>query len=767
MDHQELLAKMTLREKIALCSGESTWCTKAMKKYGIPALRCADGPHGLRVQEAGAGLTDVHRSRPATCFPAAALSACSWDPALLAAMGRAIGTEAAASGVDLVLGPGANLKRDPRCGRNFEYFSEDPLLSGTLAAGEIAGIQETGVGACLKHFACNNQEYRRTVSDSRLDQRTLRELYLTAFEIAVREAKPAAVMAAYNMVNGTYCSDNKELLTEILRTQWGFDGLVVTDWGALHDRTAAFEAGCDLSMPGKIPSLERRTRQAVKQGRLNPETVDRSAERVLKLALRERPVPGTVDWAAHHRLAARMVRESAVLLQNKDDLLPLSPEQNVVLVGAMVASPWIQGAGSSYVTPTQVTGIRDALPGLPCVPGCREDGSTDETLLAEAARAAGQAQTVVVFAGLPTQAETEGADRRDLQMPQGHLRLIETVSAVNPNTVVVLTCGGPVECPWADHVKSILYVGLPGQACGEAIGDLIYGRANPSGRLAESWPVRYEDCPTGADYGSQQACYREGIYVGYRYYEKAQVPVRWAFGHGLSYTSFTYSDLRLIGDVVTVSVTNTGDRPGAEVAQLFVAPPEGGLHRPVRELKGFLKVKLEPGQTKTLGFQLEDRSFALWQDGWVVPGGIYTATVGGLSVTIPRQGPQLPVPQWQSGSWYDRPHGCPEEQDWAYLEVPGTEEAAGLTMDSTLTDLASSSRLASGVVRMIRWYLTRRRKAEDPLLPMLLNSSLEASLRSVQINSGLPACWLETLVKLANGKKKSLSDVDLTTKEKK
>lgn len=754
MDHQDVLSKMTEKDKIALCSGQNAWSTKAMAKYGIPAMVCADGPHGLRVQEPGAGLTDVHRSRPATCFPAAALTACSWDPALLEEMGRAIGTEAESSGVDLVLGPGANLKRDPRCGRNFEYFSEDPLLSGALAAGEIAGIQKTGVGACLKHFVCNNQEYRRTASDSRVDERTLRELYLTAFEIAVREAKPAAVMAAYNMVNGIYCSDHKELLTDILRHQWGYEGLVVTDWGGMHDRVAAFEAGCDLSMPGKNPAQVRAARRAVNGGRLSREAVDESAARILKLALRERPAPGQTDWAAHHRLAARMVRESAVLLQNKDQLLPLSPEQNVVLMGAMAASPRIQGTGSSHVHPVQLTGIRDALPGLSYVPGCREDGSTDEMLLAEAARAASQAQTVVIFAGFPEQAETEGADRRDLKMPEGQLRLIETVSAVNPNTVVVLTSGGPVECPWAEHVKSILYVGLPGQACGEAIGDLIYGRANPCGRLAESWPIRLEDCPTAAYYGAQNAQYREGIYVGYRYYEKAGVPVRWAFGHGLSYTTFAYSDLRLIGDVVTVSVTNTGDRPGAEVAQLYIAPPAGGIHRPIRELKGFLKVKLEPGQTKTLGFQLEERSFALWQGGWVVPGGVYTATVGGLSVDIPRQGPELPVPQWQPGSWYEHPCGCPKEEDWKMLGRFEEKQETAYSMDSTLTDLAQDSRLAAMLARGICWYLTRQLGEDDPLLPMLLQSSLEASLCSVQSNAGLPRCWFELLVKLANRKQK-------------
>lgn len=749
MKHPDLLSRMSLGEKIALCSGQSAWKTKSMAKYGIPALTCADGPHGLRVQTAGVGLTDVHAARPATCFPAAALTACSWDPALLTKLGRAMGEEASAMGVDLVLGPGANLKRDPRCGRNFEYFSEDPLLSGTLAAAEILGIQDAGVGACLKHFACNNQEERRTVSDSRLDQRTLRELYLTAFEIAVREAEPDAVMAAYNRVNGVWCSDHKELLTDVLRTQWGFDGLVVTDWGALHDRIAAFEAGCDLSMPGKIPALERRAKAAVRRGQLDPAAIDRSADRVLDLAMKRRTRRETFDSAAHHRLAAQAVRESAVLLQNRDGLLPLRPEQHVLLVGAMAQMPRIQGVGSSHVTPTMVTGIRDALPGLPYVQGCREDGSTDEALLEEAARAARTAQVVVLFVGLPDWAETEGADRPDLKLPQGQIRLLETVCAVNPNAVVVLTCGGVVECPWADAVKSILYVGLPGQASGEAIGDLLYGRANPCGCLAETWPMAYADCPTAEQYGEQNAQYREGIYVGYRYYETAQVPVRWAFGHGLSYTCFQYSDLRVIGDVVTVSVTNTGEWAGAHVVQLYITPPDGGLHRPVRELKGFLKVYLEPGQTKTLGFQLEDRSFALWQDGWVVPGGIYTLHVGPLSVEVPRQGPTVPVPQWQAGSWYEHPQGQPPLEDWQMLMGEMPQGPSDTAMEQTISDLARHSRLMAWMEKTVRWYLTRGRKSGDPLLPMLLNSSLEASLRSVQINSGLPASWVEALAKLA------------------
>ena len=765
MKHQAILSRMSLKDKIALCSGQTAWTTKAMPRYEIPSIFMCDGPHGLRRQDGATDMLGIHQSRPATCFPTAAATACSWDPALLTRIGAAIGQEAAAQGVGLVLGPGANLKRDPRCGRNFEYFSEDPCLSGTLAAAEIAGLQQNGVGACLKHFACNSQEYKRYSSDSVIDERTLRELYLTAFEIAVKVARPAAVMCAYNKLNGTYCSDNRVLLTDILREQWGFDGLVVTDWGALHDRLEAFRAGCDLSMPGGSAYMEHEAWKAVRAGKLSVDAIDRSADRILSLVQRSVEAADPVDLEAHHRLARDAARESAVLLQNTDGLLPLSKDQSVVLIGAMAKTLRYQGSGSSHIQPTRLVSACEAMPDIPHVMGCLEDGSTTEELLAEAASAAKDADVAVVFAGLTDLDESEGFDREHLHMSEGHLELIDAVCAANPNTVVVLTGGGVMECPWADRVKSILYLGLPGQAGGEAAADLLFGRANPSGKLAETWPLVLGDCPTAELYGTRDALYQEGIYVGYRYYDKARQAVRWPFGHGLSYTTFAYSDLRIIGDVVTVCVTNTGDRAGAEVVQLYIAPPAGGIHRPAKELKGFLKVFLEPGQTKTVGFQLEDRSFALWNGGWVVPGGVYTVLVSGssrgpaLTLEVPRQGEAVQVPQWQEGSWYENPQGKPVQADWeAMLGRSYTApvwQRGTFTRENTLLELKDHSAVAALACRAVRWYVFRGFGSDgsehSAAARMLLASSLDASLSSMQINGRFRCRLFDAILEIANG----------------
>ena len=765
MNHPDTLSRMSLKDKIALCSGKTAWTTKAMPQYEIPALFMCDGPHGLRKQEGDTDMLGINESRPATCFPTAASTACSWDMKLLEEMGAAIGEEAAATGVKLVLGPGANLKRDPRCGRNFEYFSEDPLLAGMMAAAEIRGLQKNGVGASLKHFACNSQEYKRFSSDSIVDDRTLRELYLTPFELAVRVAQPATVMCAYNKLNGTYCSDNRQLLTDILREEWGFEGLVVTDWGALHDRTEAFRAGCDLSMPGGTAYMERDALAAVKEGTLSVDAIDRSADRVLTLVNRTVEPAEDYDVGAHHYLARRIARESAVLLQNRGHLLPLSPEQSVVLIGAMAKTPRYQGSGSSHINPTLLISACEAMSEVPHVMGCLDDGSTTEELLAEAAEAAKQAEVAVVFAGLTDLYESEGYDREHLHMPEGHLELIDAVSAANPNTVVVLLGGSVMECPWADQVKSILYLGLPGQAGGEAAADLLYGRANPCGKLAESWPMVYRDCPTAEIYGTKDALYQEGIYVGYRYYDKAQKSVRWPFGHGLSYTTFAYSDPRVIGDVITVSVTNTGSCAGAEIVQLYIAPPDGGIHRPVQELKGFVKIFLEPGQTKVVGFQLEDRSFALWQDGWVVPAGIYTVRISGssrgpgLCLDIPRQGETPEVPQWQAGSWYEAPDGTPSRSDWETMLGRTYEETVPekgkFTKENTVMEMKEHSKLMALLYKAVAWYIARgfggRQDPDDPAFRMMLASSTDTSMSSLQINSGFKGRLFEGLMELANG----------------
>ena len=567
MDIEKILQQMTLEDRIALCSGENFWETKKYEKYGIPSLFMCDGPHGLRKQEDAADMLGVNKSRPATCFPAEVTTAGSWDPELLTAIGSAIGQEAREQGVGLVLGPGANLKRNPLCGRNFEYFSEDPYLAGKLAAGFIRGAEAQGIGTSLKHFAVNSQEKSRFTSNSVLDDRTLRELYLTAFEIAVKEGHPSTLMCAYPKLNGVHCSDNKALLTDILRTEWGFGGMVVTDWGAMNDRPEGFRAGCDLNMPGGSDYMEKEVLQAVKDGTLPERCIDDSARRVLKLVFRAAETlkaPATCDYEAHHALAKRASLEGAVLLKNEGGILPLKKDAKIAVIGAMAKNLRYQGSGSSHINPTKLSQPLDFLPDAIYAPGCDDRGDTTEDLLSQAAKTAQEAEIAVISAGLPDRYESEGFDRADMKMPEGQLRMIDAVAAANPNTVVVLLCGSAVECPWADRVKGILYMGLPGQAGGEAVADLLCGRANPSGKLAESWPLSYADVPSSEIYGkTDDALYQEGVYVGYRYYDKAGVPVRWPFGYGLSYTTFAYSDLTVDGNAVSVAVKNTGSFAGA------------------------------------------------------------------------------------------------------------------------------------------------------------------------------------------------------------
>ena len=762
---ESILKQMTLEDKIALCSGESFWETKAYEKYGIPSLFMCDGPHGLRKQERGGGadMLGVNESRPATCFPAEVTTAGSWDPALLEEIGAAIGEEARDQGVGLVLGPGANLKRTPLCGRNFEYFSEDPYLAGKLAAGFIQGVEGQGVGSSFKHFAANSQELCRFTSDSIMDERTLRELYLAAFETAVTEGKPSTVMCAYPKLNGVHCSDNKNLLTDILRREWGFDGMVVTDWGAMNDRIEGFRAGCDLNMPGGSAYMEKEVLAAVRSGALPESAVGDSARRVLKLVLRAAEMlKETVkcDYDAHHTLAAKTAAAGAVLLKNEGGVLPLKEGQAAALIGHMAKELRFQGAGSSHINPTQVTNPVDAMPDLPFAPGCDGRGDTTDELIAEAAKLAKSVEVPVVFAGLPGRYESEGFDRDNMKMPEGHLRLIDAVAEANPNTVVVLLCGAPVECPWADKVKAILYMGLPGQAGGQAAADLLYGRANPSGRLAESWPLRYEDCPSAPFYDkTKDALYLEGVYVGYRYYDKARKAVRWPFGYGLSYTSFGYSDLKAEGRMVTITVTNTGRLAGAEVAQLYVRPPQNGIHRPVRELKDFQKVFLQPGEVKTVTFRLEDRAFALWQGGWKVPAGTYGVEIGGLAAQIWVDGETPPVPSWQAGSWYESCQGTPTQAGWETMlgrkYVPAVPQKGRFTMDSTVAEMKDHSLIMKVMYKAVETTIAKgfggKADYENPEFRMLMESSAGGPLRSMQISGGMKGGLMRGLLDMANG----------------
>ncbi len=645
-----LVAQMTLEEKAGLCSGQGFWRLKGVERLGLPSVMVTDGPHGLRKQAASQDHVGLNASAPATCFPTASALASTWNTALLRQVGEALGRECAAQGVAVLLGPGLNIKRHPLCGRNFEYFSEDPLLSGELAAALVAGIQSQGAGACLKHFAVNNQEQRRMTVDVVVDERSLREIYLRGFEIAVKKAKPWTLMCAYNRLAGAYCSEHERLLTQILRQEWDFDGLVMSDWGAVNDRVLGLQAGLDLEMPGSGGVNDHRIASAVKAGALPEAALDQAAVRVASLVLGSaaQPKGAAPDKAAHHALAQRAASEAAVLLKNTDDLLPLSTEKTIAIIGAFAKQPRYQGAGSSRVNPTQVDCAFDAIAGLlgqssrlRYAPGYdAAQSQPDQALIDEAVATARDAQAAVLFAGLPEAYESEGFDRAHMRLPEQHDRLIEAVCAANPNVAVVLANGAPVEMPWVAAPKAILEGYLAGQGGGGAVADLLFGLANPSGKLAESFPLSQKDVPSDPWFPGtgRQVQYREGLGVGYRHYETAQAPVLFPFGHGLSYTEFDYRSLKVHGDPERLNVhhlslilANIGHRAGAEVVQVYVRPPAGGVRRPALELCAFAKVALEPRQVRQINFTLDAAAFAHYsaQAGdWQVQPGEYEIRVG-------------------------------------------------------------------------------------------------------------------------------------------
>ncbi|MBR6312701.1 MAG: glycoside hydrolase family 3 C-terminal domain-containing protein [Oscillospiraceae bacterium] len=593
MDIESVISLMMVEEKAALVSGTNSMYTNPIPRLGVPGLCMADGPHGLRHQKSS-GEFGATRSEPATAFPTAACTACGWDPENLRKMGEAIGEECRHYGVHTLLGPGVNIKRNPLCGRNFEYFSEDPLLAGSMAAAMVEGVQSRGVGVSVKHFAMNNTENNRMMGNSVVSEKTMRRIYLKPFEQVVRQAKPATMMCAYNRINGVYCSDNKWLLTDVLRGEWGFDGVVMSDWGAVHDRVAGLMAGLDLEMPGDTAICRRRILDAVADGSLPMEVLDEACRRILrwvdKYVLPESGEP--VDWEAHHALAGEIAADCAVLMKN-DGTLPLSGSEKLHITGPLFETMRFQGAGSSMINPTKVTTPKDAFNarGIASVPLEESD-------------------TVLVFAGLTDGYETEGRDRTDMRLPEDQLRLIDDLSYSGKKIVVVLFGGSPVELPFTDSVSAILNMYLPGQNGGEAVCKLLFGEKNPSGRLAETWPLRYEDVPGASAYGKQPLeVYAEGCEVGYRYYDRNGVPVRFPFGFGLSYTTFESSEWSKDGDTYTRTVTNTGERAGAEVVQLYLNG----------ELAGFRKVYLEPGETKTVSVTVDPTPEPDWSDEYEVP----------------------------------------------------------------------------------------------------------------------------------------------------
>jgi len=654
MDVQKVISGMTLEEKAGLLSGLDFWHTKPVERLGVQSCMMSDGPHGLRKQDQHVDHLGNRESIKAVCFPAGCATAASFDRELLHTLGEAIGDSCQHEKLSVVLGPAVNIKRSPLCGRNFEYFSEDPYLAGEAAASFIEGVQSRGVGASVKHFACNNQEYRRLSSNSLVDERTLREIYLPAFETAVKRARPWTVMGSYNLLNGTYTCQNRWLLTDLLRGEWGFDGYVMSDWGATDDRVEGVKAGLDLEMPASGGENDRLIVQAVREGRLDERLVDLCCERILTVNRRylDNARPETPwDKQAQHALARKLAADCMVLLKNDNGLLPLAEGCRIAVIGRFAKQPRFQGGGSSHINADRVDAAWDelcAMPGAVYADGYDTGrDEPDERLLAEAEAAARNAEVAVVFAGLPDRYESEGYDRAHMRIPECQEALIRRVAAVNPNTVVVLHNGAPIEMPWLDGVGAVLEAYLGGQAVGGAVADVLLGRVNPSGRLPETFPLRLEDSPVYPWYDAEadSAEYREGVLVGYRWYDRKRLPVLFPFGYGLSYTNFRYANLKLSAseirdtDTLTVSVdvSNAGSVAGKEVVQLYVADRESTVLRPVRELKDFRKVALQPGQTKTVSFTLGKRAFAYWNTrihGWHVETGAFGIQIGRSSRDI-------------------------------------------------------------------------------------------------------------------------------------
>ncbi|WP_460072703.1 glycoside hydrolase family 3 C-terminal domain-containing protein [Streptomyces sp. YKOK-I1] len=688
MTHRPADASPGLDEKTSLLSGRDLWSTEAHDEAGIPSLVLSDGPHGVRRQRAESDHLGIHASEPATCFPPAAALASSWDPALLRRLGESLGREARSLGVDVLLGPGVNIKRSPLCGRNFEYFSEDPLLSGVLGAAHVQGVQSSGVGSSVKHFAANNQETDRMRVSADVDERTLREIYLPAFERIVTEARPATVMCSYNKVNGVYASESRWLLTQVLREEWGFEGLVVSDWGAVGDRVAALLAGTDLEMPGNGGGTDAEVAAAVRAGRLDASVVDTAVARLRALAGRVRAEPGPVevDQEAQHRLAREVAADCLVLLRNQERTLPLAPTGRVAVIGEFAETLRYQGGGSSHVNATCVDSplrqLRAQLPDahVDFAPGYDITGQADTAQLrAKAVAVAAQADTAVLVVGLREADESEGFDREHLQLPDDQVELIHTVARAARRTVVVLLNGGVVSLEsWHDEVDAIVEAWLPGQAGGGAIADVLTGRVNPSGRLAETIPFRLQDTPSYLNFPGEQGHvrYGEGVMVGYRYYESADVPVRYPFGHGLSYTTFEHGDFGITATGpdtarVTVKITNTGDRFGKHVVQIYVAAPQRPVSSPARELRGFAKVALGPGESTDVVIELDRRAFAFWditRDDWTVAAGRYQVELGDnahdvvASVPLELAGDQLAKPLTLDstvGEWFGHPAAGP------------------------------------------------------------------------------------------------------------
>ncbi|MBN1891770.1 MAG: glycoside hydrolase family 3 C-terminal domain-containing protein [Clostridiales bacterium] len=728
---------LSLEQKASLCSGQDFWRTKPIDSLDIPSIMVSDGPHGLRKQDSDEGRKGLGGSRPATCFPPACTSACSFDTKLMRQIGEAIGDESREQEVAVVLGPAMNIKRSPLCGRNFEYISEDPYLAGEMAASFIKGVQSKGVGTSVKHFAANNQETARFICDSLVDERALREIYLAGFEAAVKQAKPWTVMCSYNPVNGTHACENKHLLEDILRNEWGFKGVTVTDWGAINDRIKALQVGLDWEMPGPAPENDESIVEACRNGILSEEKLNETVERMLALiaAAQKRPRPPKNPYEANRKLARRVALESAVLLKN-DGLLPIEKSENIAVIGAFAKQTRFQGGGSSRIHPTAVShayeGFEECGGNFVYEDGyCFEGDGTDLLKKSAAVRLAEKKDKVVIFAGLPDEYESEGFDRMHMNLPSGQISLIEEVAAANPNVVVVIYAGSPVTMPWIDKVRAVLMAYLPGQEGAAAIPSLIYGDAVPGGKLAETFPLALEDTPCYSYFGTRRHVeYRESIFVGYRYYDASKTKVLFPFGHGLSYSTFEYDNLVLGSHKVTdadtlkisVDVHNTGEYDATEVVQLYVSPPKSKIFKPVRELKAFSKVMIPKGKKKTVTFTLNGRAFSFYNidlPGWQIETGIYGIDIGASSqdirvrgrVSALSVGKRAPIPDYTSDapSYYRVPaRGMPiprpefEKIYGSKIVTPESPKKGTHTLNSTVSEI-TDTRFGS----MVAWFIRR------------------------------------------------------------
>ena len=782
---QNLISQMTLEEKAGLCSGADFWHLKGIARLGVPSIMVTDGPHGLRKQAGAADHVGLNESVPATCFPTASALAATWNRDLIRQVGIALGEECRQEKVGVILGPGANIKRSPLCGRNFEYFSEDPYLTGEIAKSHIAGVQSQGIGTSLKHYATNNQETRRMTTDSIVDERALREIYLTGYEIAVKGAQPWTVMCAYNKVNGVYACENRYLMTDILKEEWGHQGLVVTDWGAMDERVDALQAGVELEMPGAPNGNDAKIVAAVKAGVLDEAVLDRAVARILTLIFKAADTLAqdfTYDRQAHHELARRVAGEGAVLLKNEGRLLPLPADARIALIGRFARTPRYQGAGSSLINPTRLDNLHDELIRLvgaervTYAAGYTEKGeAADEALIQEALAVAGQADVVVICAGLTDMYEVEGLDRDHMHMPPGHDALIQRVAAAHEKVVVVLSNGAPVEMPWCDAVPAILEGYLGGQAGAGALADILTGRVNPSGTLAETFPRSLSDVPAQPYPGGPVTVeYCESLYVGYRYYDTAQQPVLFPFGHGLSYTTFAYRDLTVEakGDSVTVTfwVRNTGDRAGQEIAQVYVRDVAASHFRPDKELKGFDKIALQPGEEKTVTLELDRRAFAFYDAGrkeWVLETGDFEILVGAssrdvrLAATVSLTSEQRPAPYADSAALapYFSPIRAPFSRD-AFAALYGRPlpentppQKGQYTLNTPISEMQGSF-VGRQLFHMMQDQIRKMMVGQEgtPTGAMMMSMVQEMPLRSMLMMGGaFNREKLEALLAMING----------------